>query len=237
MTQLSNRITNRQILLGITVVGLLLAVLKLALDPKAANRQPPNFSFPQSVEIPGLKLLGWQFLSSKAIAPENPKLEEFFLDIHEYQFNQDQKSSQKALTIGMYYTLGTRGESSEFLAKRFKIETATIPIKQEIKGNAETGYYSLFNYKGRSHLVSCINPRGTSTVTSQQFFRNRNAYDFQSDRIIPWFFGQVSLRDLRCIWVDMSIPEAAKSASILEKAWEPWYQYWQGKFPASFLPQ
>lgn len=234
MTQLSNRITNRQILLGFTVVGLLLAVLKLALDPKAANRQPPNFNFPQSIEIPALQSLGWEFISSKAIAPENPKLEESFLDIHEYQFKQDQKSNLKALTIGMYYTLGTRGESSEFLAQRFKIET--IPIKQEIKGNAETGYYSLFNYKGRSHLVSCINPRGTSTVTSPQFLLNRNAYDFQLDRIMPWFLGQESLRDLRCLWVDMSIPEAPKSAAILEKAWEPWYQYWQGKFPAAFLP-
>jgi cyanosortase A-associated protein len=230
---MTNRITNRQVLLGFTVLGLLFAVLKLAIDPKAANRQPQSFNFPQTIEIPALLALGWEFVSSKAIAPENPKLEEFFLDIHEYKFNQD----HKALTIGMYYTLGTRGESSEFLAKRFKIETATIPIKQEIKGNAETGYYSLFNHKGRSHLVSCINPRGTSTVTSQQFLLNRNTYDFQSDRIIPWFLGQVSLRDLRCLWVDMSMPEAAKSASILEKAWEPWYQYWQGKFPASFLPQ
>jgi len=217
-------LTKRQIFLVVTLLGLALAVLKLGLDPKAANRQPQNLTFPASVPVPP-----WQFMQSAAIAPNNPKLEEFFLDIYEYKYQKEGKS----LNVKMYYTLGTRGESSVFLAKRFEIDSAVFPIAQEFRGNSETGYYSLFNYKGRSHLVSCINPRGSSTVTSQQFLANRNQYDLQPERFIPWILGQEALRDNRCLWVDMSIPLEAKTAyPILEKAWGSWYQYWDGKFPS-----
>jgi len=224
MTQINSRLSNRQIFLAAIVVGLIGVVMKLGLDPKAANRKPSNFSFPQSVPIPR-----WQLSSSKAIAPENPKLEEFFLDIHEYEYSQ---VTQPPLKIGMYYTLGTRGESSVFLTKRLKIESGPIPIVQDFKGNAETGYYSMYNYKGRSHLLSCINPQGTSTATSQQFLANRSKYDFQPERFMPWLLGQESLRDMRCLWVEMSMPVEPEIAyPILEKTWVGWYQYWQNKFP------
>jgi len=224
MTQINSRLSNRQIFLAAIVVGLIGVVMKLGLDPKAANRQPSNFSFPQSVPIPR-----WQLSSSKAIAPENPKLEEFFLDIYEYEYTQ---ATPPPLKIGMYYTLSTRGESSGFLAKRFKIDTAVIPIVQDFKGSAETGYYSLYNYKGRSHLLSCINPQGVSTVTSAQFMANRNRYDFQPRRYLAWILGQESLRDFRCLWVEISMPvEPSIAYPILEKVWVGWYQYWQNKFP------
>lgn len=233
MTNSSNhRLTNRQILLAGTTIALLLAVLKLIIDPKAANRQPSNFSFPQSVEtlgtIPSMSSQGWQFIGSKAIAPENPILEEVFLNIYEYQYKQS--SSNKPLSILMYYSVSTRGEASGFLAKQYKQVIFTTP--QQVKGSAEVGYYSLYSYKGRSHLVSCINPVGNTTVTSNQFLANRNRYDLQASRFFPWLLGQVSLRDMRCLWVDMSIPLEPKVAyPILEKTWEVWKKYWD-KFPA-----
>ncbi len=230
MSQYTNLLTKRQIFLAVSLFGLLLAVLKLGLDPKAANRQPANFSFPQSVQIPN-----WQLTGGTEIAPENPKLEEFSLDIYEYQFTKDLNSKDqnpKSLNIGMYYTPGTRGESTIFFAKQFKINSAITPIPQTYKGNNETGYYSLISHQGRSHLVSCINPRGTSTVTSQQFLANRNQYDFQFDRLISTFLGQEAIRDNRCLWVDISMAEDPKIAyPILEKAWTAWYPYWQDKFP------
>lgn len=218
-----NQLTKRQIFLAVTLVGLTLAVLKLGLDPKAANRQPSNLNFPQTVQLPN-----WQFSKSAAISPNNPKLEEFFLDIYEYQYKQQQQT----LNVRMYYTISTRGESTGFLGKRFEIDSAVIPITQEFKGNEETGYYSLFEYKGRSHLISCINPLGSSTVTSQQFLANRNQYDLQPQRVMAWVLGQEALRDSRCLWVEISMPLESKVAyPILEKAWGDWYQYWQDKFP------
>jgi cyanosortase A-associated protein len=230
MTNSTKRLSNRHILLAGTTIALLLAVLKLIIDPKAANRQPSNFSFPQSVEIPAMRSQDWQLTGSRAIAPENPKLEEFFLDIYEYQYKQSSRAPQ-TLNIMMYYTLSTRGESSSFLAKRFKLLTFPAPL--QIKGTSATGYYSLFSYKGRSHLVSCINPVGKSTATSNQFLANRNQFDLKSSRYLPWLLGQVSLRDMRCLWVDMSIPAEPNLAyPILEKAWSTWELYWQNKFPA-----
>jgi cyanosortase A-associated protein len=238
MTQSTNpprRFTNRHILLAGTTIALLITVLKLIADPKAANRQPSNFSFPQSVEIPSMKSQGWQLKSSKAIARDNPKTDEFFLNIFEYQYQQAQTSQlqpfNKPLNIIMYYSVSTRGESSSFLAKRFEIMTFPTPL--QVKGTSETGYYSLFSYKGRSHLVSCINPMGNTTATSERFLANRNRYDLQLQRFVPWLMGQESLRDMRCLWVEMSIPaEPILAYPILEKAWGSWEGYWQNKFPA-----
>jgi cyanosortase A-associated protein len=225
MTQATPPISKHQIFLATTLVGLFLTVLKLGLDPNAANRQPPNFSFPESVPI-----APWQLSSSKAIAPQNPNRDEFFLDIHRYEYKQD--SPSQALRVDMYYSIGSRGESGVFLAKRTEVTTSTLKIVQQFKGNSETGYYSLYSDKGRSYLLSCINPKGVSTVTSTQFLANRNKYDFESARYLPWVLGEESLRDFRCLWVEMSMPVDSNIAyPILEKVWVVWYQYWQDKFP------
>jgi cyanosortase A-associated protein len=240
MSNTAKRLTIRQGLLAFTLFGLVLVGLKLVIDPKAANRQPANFSFPQSVSAPA----GWELTKSVAIAPENPKLEELFLDIYEYEFKRSDlagdlsAAKDSELKIGMYYTVSTRGEYIGFLIKRFKIEItpsrAIAEFKnQESGGNADGGYYNLYSYKGRSHLVACINPQGSSTVTDKQFLANRNKYDFQADRYLPWFLGQVALRDFRCLWVDMSMAESPEIAyPILKEAWTPWYAYWQKNFPA-----
>ena len=85
-------------------------------------------------------------------------------------------------------------------------------------------------------MTACINPRGISTVTPEQF--NDNASDRAMDRavIISWLLGQKDLRDRRCLWTLMSTPITTNSDlnvanQKLEKMWILWYEWWKPRFP------
>ncbi len=108
---------------------------------------------------------------------------------------------------------------------------------------ATSGNYVLFSDQDRAYLASCINPRGGSTVTGQQFMNNRNTYDITPSRIGLYFLGMTDLRDTRCLFTIMSIPLDSKNVdnqSInsldniyqkLENTWTDWYQNWGNNFP------
>jgi cyanosortase A-associated protein len=79
----------------------------------------------------------------------------------------------------------------------------------------------------RAYLDACINSRGGSTFTEEQFRANRIQYDVQFNRLLPWLLGQQELRDQRCLWTHLSIPlnqsSPESSYHILENAWFSWY--------------
>ncbi|MBD2177824.1 cyanoexosortase A system-associated protein [Pseudanabaena sp. FACHB-1998] len=111
----------------------------------------------------------------------------------------------------------------------------------------ETGHYVLFSDQKRAYLSSCINPRGGSTITEDQFMQNRNTYDINPERIISYLLGTTDLRDTRCLFTIMSISlednnesnnlDAQKANSLdksyqkLEKTWINWHKDWQKNFP------
>jgi cyanosortase A-associated protein len=106
-----------------------------------------------------------------------------------------------------------------------------------------SGNYVVFSDQDRAYLASCINPRGGSTVTGQQFMHNRNTYDITPSRIGLYLLGMTDLRDTRCLFTIMSIPLKTKKSdnqSInsldniyqkLENTWTDWYQNWGNNFP------
>ena len=89
--------------------------------------------------------------------------------------------------------------------------------------------------QNRAYLIACMNSRGGSTLTRQEFNDNRERYDLVSDRTIPWLLGQQSFQDKRCVWAHLSIPlqnfASEDSYETLEKAWFDWYQWWHPRFP------
>ena len=96
------------------------------------------------------------------------------------------------------------------------------------------GYFTLYDDGNKAYLTSCINPRGSGTIDFAQFMQNRYKYDFSSDRILPWLFGQNVLRDDRCLWTQLSVPLNKASASdiypVLESLWLENYTKWQSFF-------
>ncbi len=139
------------------------------------------------------------------------------------------------LEIEIRYVVGTRGNVSSLIR-----EQTAIPPKvfqsgdwHHVKG---IGFYTLFLDQDRAYLSTCINSRGGSTITSEQFLHNRYIYDFKYSLLLSWLQGKESPRDLRCLWTHLSTPvndlEPEVAYRILKTAWLDLYHWWQPRFPS-----
>ncbi|HLO52125.1 MAG TPA: cyanoexosortase A system-associated protein [Kamptonema sp.] len=214
--------TLRISLLAVTLGGVLLVAGKSILYPSAAKQEGiVTFNFPDSVPLPE-----WQSLESKPLTITKTS------DIKAGQQYSYQKNSLP-LEIKIHYVVNTSGDVEGMMKNHtgLKSSPATLTVAN-IKG---VGFYGLLQHENRAYLSTCINPNGGSTFTVEQFRYNRNTFDLQLSRIVPWLLGQGKLQDQRCLWTQMSIPldrtTPTNANKILETAWVSWYQWWQPRFP------
>lgn len=211
-------------LLAVTTAGALLVLGKLLTLPKVdkAAAQPINTLQP-TVPLPG-----WQLLNNSELKAN--KDSRFG---RSYQFQQ----GNTRLNADLHY-MTSDGNVSRYLFVYSPIYTANVNLK--VKSTPETGFYGVLSHKGQAYLTACINPRGKSTVTEQQFTQNRYAYDLQPNRILPWVLGKESLIDRRCLWTVLSTPvqpnttpeaSEAEAYKTLETTWISWHQWWQTNYP------
>ncbi|MEC4984967.1 MAG: cyanoexosortase A system-associated protein [Oscillatoria sp. PMC 1068.18] len=219
----------RQVFLVTNLVSVSLTVVCLLVIPTAGNRQVRQYEFPEQVAFPG-----WKEVASFTLDESNKKDKKAYeavLTGRKYQYQQEEQE----LEIEMRYVVGTLGSDRTYLKlhPELAVKIRDLPFKQQKK--TSFGNYLLFEYQDRAHLLSCINPRGNSTINSQQFLRNRNIYDLKLERLLPWLLGQESLRDRRCLWTHLSTPLNSTSTEssylILETAYISWYEYWSKHFP------
>lgn len=220
---------HRQMLIALTFTGVFFTLGRFILDPTAGKRPVTPFTFPSVVPLPG-----WQLLESVSLAKpiaSNSDSYEAVLANRKYRYRQNNQQME----IESRYVVGTLGDLRTYLRDYTSIQLKDSQLLQNLRQHQGVGFYSLFAYQGRSHLIACINPRGGSTVTIAQFFANRRTYDLQVGRMVPWLLGKESLRDRRCLWAHLSTPLNQVSAKttypILEKAWWSWYQWWSPRFP------
>lgn len=139
------------------------------------------------------------------------------------------------LNIEMRYEVETDGDVKQFIknntAIQFLLDQPLLVVRQQ----EGVGFYGVFVYQKRAYLDACINSRGGSTFTKEQFSYNRIQYDVQLNRLLPWLLGLQPLRDKRCLWTHLSIPLNQSSPEqaylILENAWFSWYKWWSSRFP------
>ncbi|HEY9692549.1 MAG TPA: cyanoexosortase A system-associated protein [Oculatellaceae cyanobacterium] len=182
------------------------------------------FSFPNEVA-----LHNWQSLASEPLT--NIKGENFnSVAGKHYQYI----SNNQKLTIETRYLVSTNGDTQQLIEKSSLIPSFDKSLLVN-RYSDKVGFYSLFSHNKRAYLSACINPRGGSTVTSEQFTDNRNTYDLQINRLVPWLLGKEDLRDWRCLWTLVSIPMIKSSTEatypVLEEAWISWYNWWVPRFP------
>ncbi len=220
---------HRQILLTLTFVSAFFTLSRFSLDPTAGNRPVSPLVFPSVVPLPG-----WQLLESRPLGEPITRVhksDEAVLASQKYSYRQNNQQME----IEMGYVVSTLGEVHSYFQHYTSIQLQDGQLLQNLRQHKGVGFYSLFVYQGRSHLSACINPRGGSTVTSAQFLANRNTYDLQLRRLVPWLLGKESLPDRRCLWADLSMPLNQVSAETtypaLEQAWWSWYQWWSLRFP------
>ncbi|MBW4622091.1 MAG: cyanoexosortase A system-associated protein [Cyanosarcina radialis HA8281-LM2] len=198
-------------ILALTLSGAISVLVKSIFFPTAREIPIAPLIFPPDVPLPG-----WQFFKSQPIDRPLAK---------NYQYRQQ----DLLLKIEMNYV--TNPHDNEKLFRRYNpaisSPNAPAPIVREQKG---IGFYSLSVDRQRAYLRACINPRGGSVITYEQFVQKRYSKDLQLDRFIPWLLGRETLRDHRCLWAHLSVPiqnyspESAYPA--LENAWFSWYRWW-----------
>lgn len=208
-------------LLALLFTGVLSVFLKSALLPSTNPIEKPSFSFPATIPLPH-----WQFLDSIPIKiTDDPT----FISSKRYRYQKE----RTILNIDVHYIINSSGDVKDFLKKHIFSKQSSVPLI--IHQKPGMGFYALFTTQGNAYLTSCINPRGGSTVTFDQFRQNRNSYDLQPYRLLLWLLGLEELRDWRCMWSLLSVPlekaQPEEAYSVLEFAWVFWYPWWEKHFP------
>lgn len=202
--------------------SVLFVLLKAVFHPQRPNLVQTNFTLPEAIALPN-----WQMLASSPLSI-NQKFN--FAASRRYRYQQQNLT----LEIDLYYATHTLGDVKSWFQEDYQVSLETTE-KIAIRQNPEVGFYGLFLNQGKAYLSGCINPRGGSTVTIDQFRENRNNFDIQPSRIIPWLLGLAELRDWRCLWSVLSIPaekdRQSQAYTTLETAWFSWYQWWHSRFP------
>ena len=217
-------------LLIFTFAGTTLIAGKLALDPNLGKRQRNFLVFPETVPISG-----WQSQGSKPFIGKTTEDKQIigkpFDRGKQYRYSQN----NLPLEVETIYQLDSFGEYKLFLRNYSSIANAPSEQFFVTRQTPNIGSYGMYVVQNRAYLTACINPRGGSTLTRQEFSKNRDRYDLLSERTIPWLLGQQGLRDTRCLWSHFSIPLNKSSPqtayALLEKAWISWYQWWILHYP------
>jgi cyanosortase A-associated protein len=213
--------TARISILAVTFTGVLLVVGKLTFYPSAGNLSATPFEFPESVP-----LAEWQMQNSAPLKISDTSQVKVG---RKYEYRKNNLD----LEIEMRYVVGTSGDVESMMKGHTVLKSS--PGKLELANTQRVGFHGILQQQNRLYLSSCINPRGRTTVTDEQFRYNRNTRDLQFNRILFWLSGRGNIQDKRCLWTQMSVPldqttpENAKK--ILENAWVSWYEWWQPRFP------
>jgi cyanosortase A-associated protein len=204
----------RLLLLVATCGGVFWGFGQSIFSPQSTEQEQLSFVLPSDVPLPG-----WQLLDSRAVVNPSGR-------IYQYRRNNLQ------VKLEVYYV--TDAEANQDLFRQYSPSSLLANVPTLVQHNQQ-GFYSLSVEQSRAYLRTCINPRGESTITYDQFVRNRYLDDLKFSRLLPWLLGQVSLRDHRCLWTHLSIPVKGESPQPayrnLEKVWTPWHKWWQEQFP------
>lgn len=219
-------------LLSLLCANILFVFGRSILDPSIGQQiDTPLKVFPSVVP-----LQQWQPVESQALKEqivELPSVHKLVLPGHHYRYID----KGLPLEIKMRYAPDTDGDVQQFIAYDTQIPSSTVRQKLVLRHQPGVGFYGLMVHQQRAHLNACINSRGGSTFTVEQFSYNRMHYDVQFERILPWLLAQERLRDRRCLMTNMSIPlnQSSPEAAYrtLEAAWFSWYQWWHTRFPSA----
>ncbi|MCZ8188639.1 MAG: cyanoexosortase A system-associated protein [Microcystis sp. LE19-338.1B] len=214
-------------LLAVNLVAALLVLGKSFLDPNFAQTAP--FEFPPEVNLPD-----WRFIESKPLKVHSSKDrgDSVFRAGRFYHY----RYHDLPLKVEMRYVVRTQGAVDELILKHPTVQSSPPEDMKGKMGEIEgVGFHVTFVHRQRAYLSSCINPRGASTVTPEQFKHNRNTHDSQLNRLFPVLLGREDWQDYRCLWAHLSVPltelSPEEAYSSLETAWQSWYHWWSSRFP------
>jgi len=195
--------------------------------------KPTPFTFPERIEFAQAET---KLLEAKQSATITDTKEFFGKPRYLYGKSYKYLLDDMPVDIDLRYAIGTDGDLPLYLKELGNIEIKEDELRQKTVFKATIGHYTAFDYQNRTYLTACINPRGTSTFTKEQFEDNASDRALDRDVVIGWLLGQKDLRDRRCLWTLMSTPITSASDrnatnQKLEKTWISWYEWWKPRFP------
>ena len=214
-----------------------LTAVLVMIVPQAGNRAIADFEFPREIELNSQTTIK-SSNSLDSTKPVRSKLERSttpetkksgIIASHQYQYTQE----PQPIKLEINYIVNTRGDVETYLQNYTSIAPEIIETKQieQIEG---VGDHALLVTPERVYLTSCISPRSLSNITQRQFSKYRYQNDLQWQVIKHWLQGKASIRDRRCLWVNLSTPLTADTQAAyqsLETAWQEVYQWWLPNFP------
>ncbi|MEM8640312.1 MAG: cyanoexosortase A system-associated protein [Cyanobacteria bacterium P01_G01_bin.54] len=215
-------------ILFVNVILLGTCVGWVALDPKVGRLQV--YEFPEQVALDSA-----QHQDSDRLKPvKKPEYEgSSYPAGQHYQY----RVAGRPLDVEIRYVIKTQGGVDKFTREHphfADAEEQNAEVVAQLRFDRETGHYALLNYNERTYLSACINPRGKTTASSEQYVQNQDLYDTVLGRTGTWLLGRERWRDNRCLWTLMYTPTGAnsqQSQARLEALWEEWAPYWQTNFP------
>ena len=215
----------RTLLLAVTAIATAFTLGKSIANPDTISPVNRNYTF-----IDPASLSQWQLADTKPLTVHQNKPKEYitgdFIAGKNYRYQKDGQS----LDIEMRYFADTNGNLKDFITSQ------TGELSSALKEDGDRGSYSIYTHENKAYLNACINPRGKSTVTSDEFNRNLMAYDTRLSNIVPWLLSRAEFRDKRCLWTNLSMHldnniSVDDTYNDLETAWFDWYDYWQANYP------
>lgn len=222
-------------------IGITLVTVYAIANPHIGNRQVADFEFPH--EIP---LGNWQQLSSESLAvpTELDEHQESIKSAQRYSYRKDELD----LVVEIRYLVGTRGNIANLWAEYFPL-SPTIIARQRVKKITGIGSYLLVEVENSkqqhkqqktyvSYLSSCLTPFGYSIAEQKEFTMVLNRVRLTPKLLWNWLWGTDSIRDRRCLWINLVIAtqnqgldNLAHSQEHLEQAWLELNRWWNPRFP------
>ena len=215
-------------------VGIALVTFYAIANPNVGNRQVADFDFPD--EIP---LTNWQQISSKPLTVlEKPNDNgEFIKSAKRYSYRKEDLN----LVLEIRYLVGTRGNIFSLLKKYFENSGITI-TRQQVKQSPRIGSYLLVEAENNNqkkadiiYLSSCLTSFGNSIAEQKEFSAVLNQVRLTPKLFWNWLWGKDSIRDRRCLWVNLSIStedsELSNNYENLEQVWRELNHWWKPRFP------
>lgn len=198
----------------IIVISSLITISIFLLIPNLQNR--PKFQLPNQ-----LSLRGWKLKSSEDF---DDALKNGAIAAKKYVYIS---LKQDVLEIDSLYISGTTS-----ITKYLEMSSFNSSQYLSIHYLDSIGYYALFSDRDRAYLSSCINHRGVTTITEEQFVRNINLVNLE--HISFYLLGMRDLRDSKCLLTTLSVSlkttKLDKAYRTLETSWIHWYQNWKINF-------
>lgn len=218
----------RFVLLNIICLSVLLTLGKIVLDPTAGKRPFANFNFPSAIPLAGWDLVDSQPLIDRAFT--TAQYDQVSAG-RQYSYRRKLEHHDLSLHAEIRYVLNTNGDVMELIQQQTRLGT----ISETRTLQTLNGFYNSFIVQEQLHFTSCVNPRGSTTVTAAQFFHNRYTFDLQPKRLFAWGLGRENLLDQRCLWLHLSTPLQGKNRdqmlAVLQEAWQSLTAWGQAQFP------